>query len=312
VEIMPEKILITPKSYYDIRHRMEAFWAGFEVIYNDTGKALTEAEMAERIADVDGLLVGIDPVSRRVVEKAGRLRAISKYGAGIDNIDLESIAERKISLKTTPGANSVSVAELTLGLLFLLARNIWESARTVKEGGWKKPQGIEITGKTIGLVGCGNIGREVALRAKGLCMTVLVYDPYFHDDDFMVKHAIEKVTIDELLTRSDFVSLHLPLTEETKGIIDRPRLEMMNPGSHLINTARGELIDEDDLLWALKNGRISGAACDVLTKEPPGSHPLLKLDNFILTPHMGANTREAVLRTARAATDNLIEMLKSG
>jgi D-3-phosphoglycerate dehydrogenase len=171
---------------------------------------------------------------------------------------------------------------------------------------------VEITGKTLGLMGCGSIGKEVARRARGLLMSVLAFDPYFKDENFRVQNAIELVALDDLLARSDFISLHLPLTPETRGIVDRRCLQRTKPDAYLINTSRGELIDEAALADALGRNIIAGAACDVWTREPPGNHPLLQLDNFILTPHMGATTREAVLRMARTATLNLTEMLRNG
>ena len=309
---MLAKVLITPKSYYEIRRQMRPLLESLDVVFNDTGRTLTEEEMEARIVDIDGLLVGIDPVTRRVVEKAGKLRAISKYGVGVDNIDLKAIDEHRIPLKTTPGTNTVSVAELTLGLLLAASRHISFAAQKVKNGQWERKKGVELTGKNLGLLGCGNIGKEVVRRARGLFMSVLIADPYFRDDDFLRQYAVEPVTIDELLVRADFVSLHLPLTNETQEIIGRDQLEKMKPDAYLVNTARGELIDNDALFWALSNGKIAGAACDVFAEEPPGNHPLLQLDNFILTPHIGANTREAVLRMATAATENLIELLRGG
>lgn len=306
------KVLITPKSYFEIREEMRPLLQGLEVVFNETGRTLTEEEMADRVADVDGLLVGVDPVTRRVLSAAGRLRAVAKYGVGVDNIDQDALRERGIPLQTTPGANNVSVAELALGLMLVLARNLCGAVRSVKDGGWARRQGVELTGKTLGLVGCGQIGREVAVRAGGLGMAVTIADPYFEDEAFLERHGIRRTDMDGLLAGADFVSLHLPLTPETRGIIGRSALERMKPGSFLVNTARGELIDEAALQRALESGGLAGAACDVFTKEPPGDHPLLRLDNFILTPHVGAHTREAVLRMARTATRNLLAMLQAG
>lgn len=308
---MPKKILITPKSYINVFQQMKPLLKGLEVVVNDTGKTFSQVEMLERIEDVDGLLVGVDPVNRQVVERARKLGAVSKYGVGIDNIDLQALGERGITIKTTPGTNNVSVAELTLGLLFTIGRNLWASTNSVKNGGWQRTMGVELTGKTLGLIGCGNIGREVAVRAKGLCMSVLICDPFFTDTNFLKQHAIEKEDFNTLLVRSDFISLHLPLTNETRGIISRECLEKMKSDAFIVNTSRGELVDEAALTWALKSGAVAGAACDVWTQEPPGDHPLLRMNNFILTPHIGANTHEAVLRMAHAATRNLVEMLKT-
>ncbi|MBZ4658819.1 MAG: phosphoglycerate dehydrogenase [Desulfacinum sp.] len=302
-------VLITPKSYYEVRKEMEPLLKGCRVIYNETGRTLTEEEMCRLASRADGILVGVDPVSRRVIESAPRLKAVSKYGVGVDNIDREALEERGIPLTTTPGANNVSVAELTVGLLFVLARNLYAAAAEVKAGGWSRVRGTELTGKTLGLVGCGGIGREVARRARGLLMKVCFYDPYFQEERFIREHELERLPLEELLAVSDFVSLHVPLTGETRKLMNRERLERMKPGAYLVNTARGELVDEEALYWALSSGRLAGAACDVFSQEPPGDHPLLRLDNFLLTPHVGAHTHEAVTRMAKAATENLLRLL---
>jgi D-3-phosphoglycerate dehydrogenase len=303
-------VLITPKSYYEIRHQLQPLLEDLKVEFNRTGRTLTEKEMEERIADVDGLLVGIDPVTQPVLKKASKLRAISKYGVGVDNIDLKAINQRKIPLKTAPATNAVSVAELTIGLILNLCRYTSFAVQNVKNGKWDRKSGIEITGKTIGLIGCGNIGKEVAYRAQGLCMSVIMTDPYFKDHDFLVQYGIEQVPMGELLSRADFVSLHLPLTDESRKIIGRNQLAQMKSSAYIVNTSRGGLVDEQALYQALSNGTIAGAACDVFTQEPPGDHPLLQLDNFMLTPHIGAYTQEAIMRMAIMATENLISLLE--
>jgi D-3-phosphoglycerate dehydrogenase len=308
---MTKKILVTPKSYYIIRDKMMPLLSNYEVVFNDTGHTLNETEMINLVEDVTGIIIGIDPLTDKVIENANHLKAIVKYGVGMDNIDIEAINKRNIKLDKTPGTNNISVAELTVALIFNVARNIASSVNNLKNNYWERIKGIEVTGKTLGLIGCGSIGKEVAKRAKGLFMKVIIYDPYFDDHDFLREHDINLVSFKIVIKESDFLSLHLPLNKETQDIISLKELKAMKSSSFLINTARGGLINEDDLLFALKNNEIAGAACDVFSKEPPGDHPLLKYDNFILTPHIAANTDEAVLRMATQATRNLLQMLNN-
>ncbi len=308
---MPRKILITPKSYFKIRDKMQHLLKDYEVKYNDTGVTFTEEEMKELVRDIDGIIVGIDPLSKEVLKNAEKLKAISKYGVGIDNIAVDVAKKKNIKLSKTPGTNNISVAELAIALMFDLARNITITVQKVKNQQWARIKGIELTGKTLGLIGCGNIGKEVAKRACGLNMSIEVYDPYLTDFNFIKDNDIAMVEFATLLSKSDFISLHLPYNEETENIISKQELKVMKRSAFLINTSRGGLIDENALLQALKNKMIAGAACDVFSQEPPGKHPLLQCDNFLLTPHIGANTREAVLRMATDATRNLIKMLEN-
>lgn len=282
---------------------------GYEIIFNDTGKTFTEEQMIEMAKDVDGIIVGIDPITEDVIENAKNLKAISKYGVGMDNIDLEKAKEKGIKIKNTPGTNNISVAELAIGLMFDLARNISINVNKVKNNMWERVKGVELTGKNLGIVGCGSIGKKVVKRARGLKMSVLIYDPFFDDYQLIEDEKINQVKKEVLFEKSDFISLHLPLNSETKNIISKEELIKMKDSTFLINTARGGLIDEQALLWALENEIIAGAACDVFSEEPPGNHLLLEFDNFLLTPHMGANTKESVMRMAEKSTKNIIEML---
>lgn len=307
--ILSKKVLITPKSYYRIRKKMLPLLQNYEVKFNDTGKTFTENQMIELAKEVEGIIIGVDPITEEVIANAKNLKAISKYGVGMDNIDIDAARANEIKLSKTPGTNNISVAELAIGLMFDAARNISHAVQKVKNQEWQRSKGVELTGKTLGLVGCGKIGKEVARRARGLLMSVYVYDPYFEDEEFARKYDLEMVDLDSLINNADFISLHLPLNEETENYISRPELSKMKSSAYLINTARGGLIAEDDLLWALEKGEIVGAACDVFSEEPAGNHPLLNKDNFLLTPHMGANTAESVLRMATDATENLLEML---
>lgn len=308
-----KRIVITPRSFReageDLGQRMRV--AGYEVVQNATGKTLDEEQMREFCADADGLLVGIDPVTRRVLEGAPRLKAISKYGAGLDNVDLAAAEELGIKVERAAGTNAVSVAELTVGLFFALARGIVPAASSVKNGGWARTRGVELLGKTAGVLGLGNIGRETARMAKGLGMRVAGYDPVVSAGDAgLAKLDVELLGMEEVIQSADFLTLHLPLTDGTKGLMGEDRLKMMKPTAFLVNTSRGELVDEEALLDALRSGRLAGAASDVFSKEPPGSHPLLALDSFILTPHIGAYTAEATRRMAETAVENLLKMME--
>jgi len=309
------KILITPKSFpVTMKEPIELIQAaGLEPIYNHSGRTLTEAEIIELSKqDVVGIIVGVDPISAHVLDSLPQLKAVSKYGMGTDNIDCKRAEELDIEVRVAAGTNNVSVAELAIGLIFAAARKIPTTVAEVKNGSWKRVMGNEITGKTLGIIGAGQIGREVALRARGLCMNVIVYDPYLQDASFFQERDIEiSTSLEELLGVSDFVSLHVPATPTTTHIINKTTLGYCKPSCYLINTSRGELVDEEALYDALINNKLAGAAQDVFSIEPPSpNHKLVELDSFILTSHTGAYTQEAVERMALRATENLLSMLK--
>lgn len=306
---MTKKILITPKSYYRIKDKMLPLLKDYELKFNDTGKTFTEDQMKDLVQDVDGIIIGVDPITDDVIDNANNLKAISKYGVGMDNIDVDKAKNEGIKIRKTPGTNNISVAELAIGLMFNVARNISINVNKVKNNKWERVKGVELTDKTIGVIGCGNIGQEVVKRARGLQMSVLIHDPYFDDEKLIENEKINQVNKHELLANADFISLHLPLNSETANIISKKEIKIMKDTVFLINTARGELIDDDALLWGLKNKELAGVACDVFSQEPPNDHPLLEFDNFLLTPHIGANTEESVYRMAEQATKNIIEML---
>jgi D-3-phosphoglycerate dehydrogenase len=308
------KILITPRSFPEAGSKIYGLFnsLGIEVVDNRTGSTFTEERMAELCADADGLLVGIDPVTRKVIDAAAKLKAISKYGAGLDNIDLEAARERGIKVARTADANARSVAELAVGLFFTISRDIVRASTKVKEGEWKRyRQGFEIGGKTLGLIGLGNIGRLVAEMGYGLGMHIIAYDPYIDKDvPFIGQYRIRLASLDEVVSGADILSLHLPLTESTAGMINAERLKSMKKTAILVNTSRGGLVDEDALYEALTSGTILAAAQDVFSVEPPGKHKLLGLDNFVLTPHIGAYTAEANKRMVAGAARNLLDMLE--
>ncbi len=284
--------------------------AGFEIIYEEYPD---EERLVELIRDVDAIIVRSKPkVTRRVIENAPKLKVIGRAGVGLDNIDLEAAKERGIKIVNSPAASSRSVAELAVGLMLTVARKIAFADRKMREGIWAKKQcmGIELEGKTIGIIGFGRIGYQVAKIAKALGMNVLLYDPYPNEE--RAKEVGGKfVSLEELLKESDVVTLHVPLTESTYHLINEERLKLMKPTAILINAARGAVVDTEALVKALKEGWIAGAGLDVYEEEPlPEDHPLTKLDNVVLTPHIGASTVEAQMRAGVQVAEQIVEILK--
>jgi phosphoglycerate dehydrogenase-like enzyme len=293
VAVTPRSLRQTPGAHLDRLH------AEVDVRFPDLDRPLDEDEMVELVRDCAGLIVGVDPVTPRVLE-AGPLRVVVKYGSGMDNIDVEAARSRGVQVSSTPGTNARSVAELAIALLLTLARNVALHDRGVRAGSWRRLTGVELAGKQLGIVGYGAIGREVARIARGLDMNVVAHDPLVEEAD------VDLVPLDELYAASDAVSLHLPLTDETRGFVGDRELAAMKSTAFLINTARGGLVDESALADALRSGRLAGAGLDGFEMEPLGDSPLRQLDNVVLSPHAGASTYDAVLRTAAQAVDQLL------
>lgn len=285
-------VLVTPTSYgrHDERLRVELESCVGRVTYNTTGKPLSSAQLAALLPGVDGYIAGLDVIDAAALAAADSLRVVARYGVGVDNVDLEAAAARGIVVTNTPGANAASVAELTVAFLLLLARPVMPAAAATRAGEWPRTSGLSLAGKTVGLVGLGAIGREVARRLAGFNCRVLAYD-VVPDTAFAREHGVTIVTLEQLLAQSDFVSLHAPLLPSTRNMVDAAFLAAMKPGARLINTARGELVDEAALLDALQSGHLAGAALDAFAQEPPGGdNPLLALPQVVATPHMGAHT----------------------
>ena len=254
-----------------------------------------KSKLLEEIKDVDAIIVrSATKITKEVISRAERLKVIARAGVGVDNIDLNEATKRGIVVINAPDASSVSVAEHTIGLMLALARNLIYANNSLKNKKWekKKLKGIELRGKTLGIIGLGRIGSQVAKRAKAFEMRVIAYDPYV-TKEYANKLGVELVDFETLLKESDFITIHVPLTEKTKNMITKKEIEKMKDGVFIINCARGGIINENDLYEALKNGKVAGAALDVFEKEPPFDSPLLKLDNVIVTPHIGGNTKEA-------------------
>ncbi|MEM4700058.1 MAG: hydroxyacid dehydrogenase [Candidatus Nezhaarchaeales archaeon] len=273
---------------------------------------LSEEEMLKKVGDVDVLVVrSRTKVTKRVIEAAQRLKAIIRAGVGVDNIDMEAARRRGLVVVNTPREPAVSVAELTMSLALCLARKVSMLDRAMKQGRWMKGElGVELRGKVMGVVGLGSVGSEVARLARAFGMRVVAYDPYV-SRDYAERLGVELLSFDEVLSLADFLSIHVPLTPETKGMIGRREIEKMKDGAFIINTSRGEVVDEEALYEALKSGKLAGAGLDVYSKEPPPpDHPLIKLDNVVCTPHIGGSTVEAQLRIAMAMAEDLIRIAK--
>lgn len=308
---MGKKVLITPRSFGKTSNvpfeMLEKY--GYETIKNDTGKNYTEDELLRVIEDVDGLIAGLDPITRKVLEKGKNLKVVSKYGVGLDNIDLQAARELGIKVTYTPGANNESVADFAFALMLAISRRVNELDEIVRSNKWEKRIGTEVYGKTIGIIGTGAIGKGFAKRASGFNMEILAYDLY-PDEEFAGKIGMKYVDKKTLLERSDFITLHVPLTKEMHHFIDSEELSIMKDSAILINTSRGGIVNEDALYNALKNKKIAGAALDVFETEPPTNNKLLELNNIILSPHCGASTVDATNRMGVMAAEGLISVLE--
>jgi|BEDMetMinimDraft_2_1075160.scaffolds.fasta_scaffold04713_2 D-3-phosphoglycerate dehydrogenase len=280
----------------------------------DVKLKLSEDELVQDIGEYDALVVRSETkVTARVIEAAKRLKVIGRAGVGIDNIDVATATKKGIMVVNAPSGNIIAAAEHTIALMLALARRIPQADLSVRRGEWtrSKFQGSEIRDKTLGIIGLGNIGVEVAKRAKGLDMKVIAYDPIIPQDR-AEQYGVKLVDLNELLSLSDFVTLHVPLTDSTRNLIGRAELNLMKPSAVLINCARGGVLDEQALYEALKDGKIAGAALDVFASEPPINSPLLELDNVVLTPHIGGSTKEAQISVAYEVADEIAAVLSGG
>jgi D-3-phosphoglycerate dehydrogenase len=308
---MAVKILISDKIEPICPERFRK--AGFEV---DQKADLPAGELESIIGGYHGLVVrSATKVTARVLAKgaAGELKIVGRAGAGVDNIDLAAAEANGIKVVNTPGLNANAVAELVVAFMIVLARKLGFAMGSIREGRWEKKglSGTEVSGKTLGLVGIGAVGRLVAAKARGLGMEVLAHDPLLAASDVAAAGA-RPVGLEEIWSGSDFVSLHLPKNARTTNLVGAEVLGRMRPGAFLINCARGGLVDEAALHDALASGRLAGAAADVFAQEPPGASPLLALPNFVGTPHLGAATEEAQLGVAAKVAELLIEHLSGG
>jgi len=280
-------------------------------------KSLDEDNLAEDAKDADVIMVVYAKITEKIINSAMKLRGIVRYGIGVDNIDLHAASKRKIPVANVPDYCIGTVADHTLALILALNRKIVVADKILRSGKWSswtspspKLMGVDLEGKVLGLIGLGKIGTAVATRAKGFGMKVLAYDPYISKET-AEKLGIEMTDLETLLKSADFISIHAPLTFETRGMIGERELRMMKRKAYIINTARGPIIQEKALYKALKEGWIAGAGLDVYEKEPPDpDNPLFKLENVILTPHIAYYTEEAIRRLEMSAVEEAIRILQ--
>lgn len=294
----------TPGAFHDLLASK-----GYELV-RERGP-LPEARMLELVGDIDAFLCGDDGITRAVLEKAlPRLKVISKYGIGLDKIDVAAATELKIPVCFTPGVNHTAVAEQTFLLLLALEKNFLYAVDATRKGLWKRKTGHEIMGKTIGIVGLGRIGKEVAIRARAFGLTAIGHDIYW-DGDFAAKHEVKRAaSVDEIFTQSDYISLHTNLTKETRDMVNAASIAKMKTGVIILNCARGEIVNTADMVAALQSGQVGGYGADVLDQEPPPpDHPLLHEPHCIVTPHVSSRTHESVQRQATMSVKNLIAVL---
>jgi D-3-phosphoglycerate dehydrogenase / 2-oxoglutarate reductase len=301
------RVLLTTTSFQDTPgvHHDLLEKTGFEIV-RERGP-LSEAKMLSLAGDFDAYLCGDDALTRAVIQKSlPRLKAISKYGIGIDKIDLQAATDLKVPVLFTPGVNHTTVAEHTFALLLAAVRNLVPEANYVAAGKWKRVTGTEIFGKTLAIVGMGRIGREVAIRARAFGMKLIGFGNYW-DPEFAQAYGITRVAkIEDVLREADVVSLHTKLTADTRHLINAGNIRLLKPTAVIVNCSRGELVELAALVHALKSNAILAYAADVLDQEPPPpDHPLLGLPNVVLTPHIGSRTNESVQRQATCAVENL-------
>ncbi len=292
---------------------------GVEILKNagldvDARSKTSPEEIEKIIGDYDALIIrSATKVSAALLEKASKLKVVGRAGSGLDNVDTPAATKKGVVVMNTPGGNTVTTAEHTIGMIFACARMIPQAYASLKAGKWekKKFEGVELFDKTLGIVGLGAIGGVVANRCAAMGMKILAFDPFISAEKAK-SLGIELADLETIWRRSDFITLHTPKTKETAGMVNKATIAKMKDGVRIINCARGGIVNEQDLFEALKSGKVAGAAFDVFEKEPPENHPLLTLDNFIATPHLGASTREAQENVATAVAEQIVDYLVAG
>lgn len=299
-------VAVASNTFSNVAALRDGLTAHFpDAYFNRTGRILAGDELVAFLRRGTAAIMGLEKIDATLLDANPQLRVISKFGVGLDNVDLDACRARGVAVLSTPGVNAPAVAELVLGLALALARRIAISTHHLKSGRWVRDGGVQLFGRTVGIVGLGNVGKATARIMQAVGCSVLAHD-LLDLDTYAAAHDITMAPLPRVLADSDVVSLHVPLTPLTRGMIRAPELARMRPGAFLINTARGGVVDEDDLAAALEGGVIAGAAADVFAEEPTRHARLVGHDMFVGTPHVGGNSREAVHAVGTAAVHNLI------
>lgn len=275
-----------------------------DAIINEKGTRMNNEELVGYFSDADAAIVGLETINAKLLDKLPQLKMIAKFGVGLDNIDLEACKQRNITVGWTGGVNRRSVAEMTLAFMLALSRNLFSTSAQLKEGNWNKNGGFQLTGKTIGIVGFGHIARELVLLLKPFQSKILVND-IIDLSSLVSRYEVTSVSKDVLFQEADIITVHTPLTVDTRNLFNKQVFEKMKTSALLINTARGGIVNEVDLKLALQEKKIAGAALDVYEEEPPVDSELLQLENLICTPHTGGNSYEAVVAMGMSALEHL-------
>jgi len=306
------RVLVTANSYgkFNPELKTELERQVKEVIYNKTGKPLSSQQVADFLPGIDGYIAGLDEIDKQALNAADTLKVIARYGVGIDKVDLDAASDRGIVVTNTPGANSASVAELALGMILTLARQVPFAVKALQKGEWPRLPGWTLEDKIIGIIGLGAIGKHLAQRLATFNCHLIAHDPYA-DKTFAEKYNITLVDLPSLIANSDIISLHVPVLDETRGMVNEKFISGMKKGSILINTSRGELVDEKALIEGLQSGHLRGAGLDAFNKEPPDTdNPLLSMSQVICTPHLGAQTDGATNNMGKIALDECLRVLQ--
>jgi len=304
-----QNVLITARSFgKEVPEPMERLIKqGFHILEWREGGRREISELLGKVGQADAWIVGSYPIQAALLENAQRLQIIAKHGVGIDNIDVSAATKRGILVAIAPGSNDQAVADLTIGLLLSLVRSIPQADASVKSGRWERFQGFGLTGKTIGIIGLGHIGLNVAKRTKGFDMEILGCDPYWPEERAR-EIGIVRADFETLIGKSDVITLHVPLTPETEELIGEHQIALMKKGVWIVNTSRGKIIDEKAMYQALVSGKVAGYATDVFEMEPPEGNPLLDLTNVVATPHIGSYTKDALRMLGDSVVDTILKL----
>ena len=301
------RVAVTPPAFCKSQSLKTELLGHFpNAVFNEKDRYLSGPDLVDFLTDADAALIGRDPINTELIRSLPKLRMISKYGVGLDNLDPEALSRARIELRVTSGTNRRSVAELALGFMIGLCHNMSSGSEELKSGSWRREGGQELTGKSIGIIGCGNVGQELVRLLQPFQCRIWVHD-IADRSKFCRKFGAVETGFEEIIEEVDILTLHVPLTENTENLIDKSVLATMKPSAFLINTSRGRVVNQGDLHQALVSGEIAGAGLDVFWEEPPIETEFLQLPNLMVTPHIGGNARESIDAMGRAAIQNLVD-----